>query len=241
MSASVQFSSTGSGRRRGVVRSNAYYMLVSALPALPPRFEVDRLPITLERLQSRLRMLEPEDADEIQRMLDALKWSAQFAEASDAAVARRYGELMQGITNPLVHEVLATGMNMRMVLAALRRRRNGLGPPTAGIGEWAEHIRRHFNQPDLALGHVYSWLVPFNQMLERGDVLALYQQVLRQAWSYLRRRAQDYDTFSFEAVVLYIARWDVMRRWLQLQQERGRMLIESLVTEAMGEHVRLYG
>ena len=109
MSASTQFASAGSDRRRDAKRSNAYYMLVSALPSLSPRFEVDLLPITLERLQSRLRMLEPEDADEIRGMLDVLKWGSQFAEAGDAAVARRSNELMQGITNPLVRETLAAG------------------------------------------------------------------------------------------------------------------------------------
>ena len=39
--------------------SNSYHMLISSLPALPPRFDVERLPITFERLQGRLRMLEP--------------------------------------------------------------------------------------------------------------------------------------------------------------------------------------
>ena len=57
------------------MRSNTYYMLICSLPALPPRFDVDRLPITLERLQGRLRMLEPEDARDISRMLDFLAWS----------------------------------------------------------------------------------------------------------------------------------------------------------------------
>jgi hypothetical protein len=217
-----------------------YYMLVSSLPALPARFDVDRLPITLERLQARLRMLEPEDAREISRMLDVLRWIGQFEEAKDAAVAKRYGELMQGITTPLAHEVLAAGMNMRMIVAALRRRRRGLGPPTVGFGRWFEPIRRHFNQPDFGLGHVIPWFVPFNQMLEQSDVLALYRRVLQETWTYLRKRSQDYDTFSFEAVVLYIARWDIIRRWQQLQPERGRSIFEALVTEAMGDHAKLY-
>jgi len=52
MSVSVDFFSTGFGQRRGIMRSNSYYMLISSLPALPPRFDVDRLPITLERLQA---------------------------------------------------------------------------------------------------------------------------------------------------------------------------------------------
>src|SRR4029077_15253244 len=96
----------GTRQAWGIMRSNSYYMLISSLPALPTRFEVDRLPITLERLQTRLRMLEPEDAEEISRMLDVLKWSSQFTEARDTAFARRYSELMQGIANPLVREVL---------------------------------------------------------------------------------------------------------------------------------------
>jgi hypothetical protein len=222
------------------MRSNSYYMLISSLPALPTRFDVDRLPLTLERLQARLRMLEPEDAEEIDRMLGVLSWSSQFAEARDAAVVRRYGELMQGITNSLVREILTTGMDIRMIITALRRRRHGLGPPTVGIGQWFEHIRRHFNQPDFGLGLVVPWLMPFSQLLEHDDVLTLYRRRLGETWTLHRKRAQDFDTFSFEAVVLYIARWDIIRHWQQLQPERGRVIFEALVTEAMGKYAELY-
>src|SRR5271166_2894027 len=152
MSVSVDFFSTGFGQRRGIMRSNSYYMLISSLPALPPRFEVDRLPITLERLQARLRMLEPEDAQTINRMLDILDWSRQIVEASDAAVVKRYSDLMRGITNPLMREVVGVGIDVRMIVAALRRRRHGLDAPAIGFGQWFGHIRGHFNQPDFGLG-----------------------------------------------------------------------------------------
>jgi hypothetical protein len=221
------------------VRSNTYHMLISSLPALPPRLDVDRLPITLERLQARLRMLEPEDAREIYRMLDILAWSHQFVEADDVAVVKRYGELMQEVTNPLVREVFATAMDVRMVVAALRRRRHGLGPPTVGFGQWFEHVRRHFNQPDFRLSHVFPGIIRFEQLLEQGDVLNLYRHLLGATWTYLKKRAEDY-VFSFEAVVLYIARWEIMRQWQQLQAERGRAVFEALVTEALGEYAELY-
>ena len=221
------------------MRSNLYYMLICSLPALPPRFDVDRLPITLERLQARLRMLEPEDAQTISRMLDVLAWSRQVAEATDAAVVKRYGEIMQELTNPLVLEVFAADMEVRMIVAALRRRRQGLGPPTVGFGQRFEHIRRHFNQPDFRLGHMFPWILPFAHMLEQGDVLNLYRRVLGETWAYMKKRAEDYD-FSFEAVVLYIARWDIIRHWQQLQAERGRAVFEALVTEALGEYAKLY-
>jgi uncharacterized protein DUF2764 len=222
------------------MRSNPYHMLISSLPALPPRFEVDRLPITLERLQTRLRMLEPEDAEAISRMLDVLAWSRQVVEATDAAVVKQYGDLMREVTNPLVREVLGVGMDVRMIVAALRRRRRGLGPPAVGLGQWFEHIRHRFNERDFGLGHVLPWLLQFDQLLEHGDVLTLYRRILGETWAFFTKRTGDYDLFSFEAVVLYVARWDIIRHWQQLQAERGRAVFEVLVTEAMGEYAKLY-
>jgi hypothetical protein len=215
-------------------------MLISSLPALPPRFDVDRLPITLERLQGRLRMLEPEDAEEIERMLAVLRWGNQFEEPNDVAVVQRCDALMQDIANPLVRDLLTYGMDVRMIAVALRCRRRGLPLPTVGIGQWFDHIRRHFNQPDFKLGQVFPGIPEAEHVFAQGDLLTLYRQyVLGATWTYLKKRAEDYY-FSFEAVVLYIARWDMIRRWQQLQAERGRAIIETLVTEALGEYANLY-
>ena len=219
--------------------SSRYYMLISSLPPLPPSFEVDRLPITAERLQDRLRMLESEDARDIGQMIEILRWSRQFEEPNDTVVVQRYAELMQGVTNQLVREVLTLGMDVRMITTALRRRRRGLGPPTIGIGRWLEHIRRHFNRPDLGLGHVFPRIAEYERLLEQGDVLNLHRGLLQATWAYLKRRADDYY-FSFEAVVLYVARWNIIRQWQELQAERGRPIFEALVTEALGEYADIY-
>jgi Protein of unknown function (DUF2764) len=221
-------------------RSNSYHMLISSLPALPPRFDVDRLPITFERLQGRLRMLKPEDAEEIERLLAVLRWANQFEEPSDAAVVQRYNALMHNITNPLVRDILEYGMDVRMIAVALRSRRRDLALPTVGVGQWFDHIRRNFNQPDFKLGQVFPWIPEAERLLAQGDLLTLYRQyVLGATWTYLKKRAEDYY-FSFEAVVLYIARWDMIRRWQQLQAERGRTIFETLVTEALGEYANIY-
>ena len=135
--------------------SNSYHMLISSLPALPPRFDVERLPISLERLQGRLRMLEPEDAEEIERLLAVLRWGNQFEEPSDVAVVQRSDALMRDITNPLVRDILAHMMDVRMIAVALRCRHRGLSLPTVGLGQWFEHIRRNFNQPGFKLGQVF--------------------------------------------------------------------------------------
>lgn len=221
------------------LRSNTYHMLISSLPPLPTRFEVDRLPITLERLQNRLRMLEPLDADEIDRMLQVLRWSRQFEEANDTAVVKRYAALMQTITNPFVSEVLTIGADVRMITVALRSRHRGLGPPAIGIGRWVQHIRRHFNQPDFGLGHLYPRIEECGRLIEQGDMLNLNRLLLDSTWTYFKKCANDYY-FSFEAVVLYVLRWNIIRQWQELNAERGRPIFEKLVREALGEYVNVY-
>jgi hypothetical protein len=219
-------------------RSNSYYMLISSLPPLPPRFERGRLPISLERLNDRLRMLEPEDAQEIARLAEVLRWSQQFEESSDRAVVKGYDILMQGITTPLIRELLTVPMDMRMITVALRRRRRGLGPPAIGVGRYVQHIRRHFNRPDLGLSNVFPGIVQLGPLLEQGDVLNCQRGLLGLTWSYLRKLADNYY-FSFEAVVLYVARWNIIRQWHELEATRGRAIFETLVEEALGEHANI--
>lgn len=221
------------------LRSNRYYMLVASLPHLPTRLVRRRLPISLEHLQDRLRMLEPEDTREIEHMMEVLRWSRQFAEPTDEAVVRRYDELMRAITNPLVSEVLIVLMDIRMITTAVRHRRLGLGPPAVGIGRWFDQIRRKFHQPDFGLGRVFPRLAQIALRIEQGDVLSVYQTLLDATWSYLTRRADDFD-FSFEAVVLYVVRWNLLAQFQQMQAERGRPIFEALVVEALGEYANVY-
>ena len=221
------------------LRSTSYHMLIASLPPLPTRFDVDRLPISLERLEDRLRLLEPEDAREMDRFLDVVKWSGQFKEPQDAAVVKRYEELMLDITNSLVREVLTTIMDVRMITTGLRRRRRGMGPPPVGIGPWFDQIRRHFHQPDFGLGSVFPQLAQVAPLFEQGDVLNIQRHLMEMTWRHLRKRADDYY-FSFEAVVLYVCRWHLIREWQDLRVERGRPIFETLVEEALGKYANVY-
>jgi Protein of unknown function (DUF2764) len=220
-------------------RSSRYHMLICSLPALPTRFDAERLPISPERLQDRLRMLEPADAQEIRSLLEVLAWSERFAETTDAAVVERYGELMRRLERPLVREVAATAVDARMIVTALRRRRQGLGPPTVGMGQWFAHLRRHFADADFKLAHAFPRLPELRRLLEEGDALGFHRGLLAATWAYLRKRADEHH-FTFEAVALYVARWELMHHWQQLEAGRGRAIFEALVAEALGEHAYIY-
>jgi len=46
-------------------------------------------------------------------------------------------------------------MDVRMIAVALRCRRRGLALPTVGVGQWFDHIRHNFNQPDFKLARSF--------------------------------------------------------------------------------------
>jgi hypothetical protein len=76
-------------------------------------------------------------------------------------------------------------------------------------------------------------------MLEERDLERLHRSLLGIVWNEFRRRAEDYS-FSFEAIVLYVGRWDVVRQWQELHTDRGRDIFEKLVTEVLGDHANIY-
>jgi len=163
----------------------------------------------------------------------------QFEEANDTTVVKRYAALMQTITNPCVREVLTIGADVRMISVALRSRHRGLGPPTIGIGRRVQHIRNHFNQPDFGLGHLFPRIEEYGRLIEQGDMLNLNRLLLDASWIFFSRYANDYY-FSFEAVVLYVLRWNIIRQWRELDAERGRPIFETLVREALGDYANFY-
>ena len=220
-------------------RSRRYHQLVCSLPALPTRFDAGRLPISRERLRNRLRMLHPEDEHEIRSFLDILAWGEKFADTSDARVVEKYGELMRRLHYPLTREAAHAVVDARMIVNGLRRRRRGLGPPTIGIGQWYDHVRRHFEEPDFRLAHAFPNLPELRRLLEEGNAIGFHRDLIAATWDWLKKRANEYH-FSFEAVVLYVARWALMEHWQQMEAERGRAIFESLVAEALGQYADAY-
>jgi hypothetical protein len=46
--------------------------------------------------------------------------------------------------------------------------------------------------------------------------------------------------FSFEAVILCLARWDLIRQWQELHSDRGRAIFDKRVTEVPGEYANIF-
>jgi hypothetical protein len=213
-----------------------YYMLVASLPHMPRTFEVDQLPISWIRLRQRLAMLSPQDMNVVDQVEGFLRWDRQHPERTDDEVQREYHRLMKNITNEVVRDIIAHRMDVRTITSGLRRRRLGLGPPS-GVGRYVEPIRENWAHPDFRLAREQPWIPLVRRHLEANEPLAAERQLLLATWNRWVQLADKFY-FSFETVLLYLARWEIINRWVLLNESVGRQRFETLLTETLGDHAR---
>ena len=216
-----------------MVRGNDYYTLVAALPAMPTSFDVERVPITLERLEHRLQMLRPKDAKVVAQLRDFLVWDRQPPDKTDEEMVAHFRETMSTAGNALARHIVAYRMDIRTIISGLRRRRREMGPPPS-IGTWGEHIRRNWEHPEFKIRWEHPWIAEVDELLEKRDTLAVERILLGVTWNRWRKLAEQYF-FSFEVVLLYLARWEIIHRWTRRDAETGRRRFEQLIEETLSE------
>ncbi len=220
--------------------SGDYYMLMASLPALPSRFDAGPAPITLQRLRGRWSLIGEEDQALLEQIADSLLWDRQPLERTDEEIVGAFEELVRDVHNPVIRGVITSRLEVRLIVSALRRQARSLGPPPT-FGEWGETVRRNWSRPLFGLGYRLRWLSGVARLLERGDPLEAERAILGVVWDRFEALAQRVNYFSFESLVIYLAKRDAVMRWANLDLGRGRERFEQLVTEAMGEHSDLFG
>jgi hypothetical protein len=217
--------------------SRPYITLIASLPALPPTFEVRRPPISRPRLDQRLSLLEPEDRQVADALEAHLRWSGQPIDRGPAEVRENARALLDRAPNPTLHELVTFRLEVRMLVAALRRRHAGQPRPGREWGGdalvWA--IRTRWEQPAFGLEGRHPWLPDLAGRIGDGDPLELERRLLHVTWAHHHRLA-DRHPFGFEAVLVYLCRWDVVERWTHYDAAAGRPRFDALLTEALGEH-----
>jgi hypothetical protein len=226
-----------------MARQRQYYTLISSLPALP-RFErAERLPINEVRLAERLRMLDPDHWQVMERTAAFLAWQRQPMGRTDTDVVARFRHIADLASSyPVLMRMIEARMNQRTIMAALRRRHRRQPAPTPGeswgVGPWVHHVERHWEDPDFKLAHVFPWIPQARQHLTAGETLTLERLLMGLIWHGVGRLAQE--MFGFEAVLAYLFKWDILRRWLSYNRQAAQARFEILVTEVIGEHDQLF-
>lgn len=215
----------------------SYYMLVASLPQLPIHFDAGRTPITRASLRGRLNLLNDNDRHVIDQVASFFVWDRQPLDRTDREVVSTYEKLMREIDNRLVRRIINHRIEMRTIVSGVRRRRLAVGPPVGSM-EICDAIRRGWGEPGFGLQSRYRWIEPFTRAVESGRVRDAQHILFSDLWKTWTQNAQQYH-FSFEAIILYLARWEIVDRWTSQNADEGRRRFDDLITETLGEYAKL--
>ena len=220
-----------------------YVTLMSSLPYHGRLFGARQTPLSRFQLDKRLAWLSPEDAETLRLIESILQWRRLLLRQTDAAYLDEAEKVVAAIDNPLLVEVVTSRLEARTLIAALRMRRAGRTPPGGrqrwGFGRWMGVIERHWSEADFGLAKVFPWVAEAQKQIDANDALGLERLFMNFAWKQLAKQGAGHF-FDFEAVCVYVLRWDMIDRWTKYEAEVSRQRVLELADEALGEYAALF-
>jgi len=225
-----------------VALPDKYITLMASMPALQNPLQARELPLSRLRLDNRLRLLDDADGELLRRIERVMEWERVRMADSDADVIAELNALMRSLPSPRLRTVVRDRFERRTLLAAMRRRRRGeAAPPDRepwGYGRYVHQIRRNWSRPHFGLRRTMPWLAELREMHDAGDTLELDRSMLRLDWSNLVDARASHE-FDFEAVVLYVLRFNRIARWLGHSVPGARARFDELVAIGLGDFAAL--
>lgn len=214
-----------------------YVMLMASLPALGPMLVARHAPINRVRLQERLRhQLRPEHRAQLNAMSRLLAWSRLPLMGTDGELVRQAQELIPTLTSPTLAKLVHERLEIRTLVAALRRRHAGHEAPIAeadwGYGRFVRRIALAWHEPDFSMRRRFPWVDAARECLEKEEAQGLERILLEAAWRSADRFAAEH-IFDFEAVALYVVRWHLLSRWTKYDAEAAAARCGELVADAL--------
>ncbi len=215
-----------------------YTLLMASLPPYSSDlFSTRYPPVSRFQLQQRLKWLDDEDLSDLTKIQNILYWS-EVKEVDDLEFVEHAQRLLKTVRSDFLRQLIGWRLEIRTVVAALRKR---LKHPdfmpdkgVLGLTQWNWKIVQNWHVNDFTLSTHFPWLAEANQLLIDGRSFELEKFLLKTVWQYYDRQSQGHY-FDFEAVIIYVLRWDVVYRWNQYNRTRARERFVDLLNNNVHE------
>lgn len=223
--------------------ANKYTTLMASLPYAGQLFTAKQTPISRIQLESRLQMLEREDALLLRKIENLLQWRQHPLARSDAEIVFLAKKFLSTLKDELLHDIVLWRMELRTLVAALRRRKLGQDAPRDlrdwGMGRWVQPIQRFWTEPAFRLEGVFPWVFEAYRLLNDQDTVGFERLLLGVEWDQLGRDGEGHY-FDFTAVVIYVLRWNLIACWTGCEGETAVKRFHSLADSGLGSYAGLF-
>lgn len=219
---------------------DAYISLVSSLPSSERLFAAKQPPLSRLRLERRLSSLEPSDRETLAVIENLMSWRNYDMEDSHTVGIKRARLALETLESETLRGIVVDRVDLRTAIAALRMRRRGENAPTAmwTQSRLSKHIVANWSDPRFKLDIPMPWLREAATLLENRDPLGLERLILRVTYDKLKRRGSNHH-FDFEAVAIYVLKWNIFDRWARSDEHAAAKRFEVIAQEALGEFADL--
>ena len=217
-----------------------YTMLVTRLPAHKNNlFDEKQIPLSRIQLNKRLALLDEKDAADLLKIEKLLHWSHIKTDINQSVVNESL-ESIGSINSDFIKKMIVWRLELRIILAALRMRHLGQKkPPTKkifGFDYWYFVMTKYWHQPDLGLAKQLPWLPKANELLVANESFQLEKYLFGVVWDHYYQLGLGHY-FNFEAVILYVLRWDIIDRWTSYNKEIAIQRFNDLIDTELQDKV----
>lgn len=223
------------------MKKNTYYTLLSSLPELPHFDSAQHLPISRERLDQRLNLLQPDDAGQLVCAETLLEWHHQPLVLSHTAAYEHYSQSLAGIRNLTLRALISFRFRLRIIMAALRFEHqhdqcNYQRLATALDFSSRRLLTQAYQTPEV-ISAQFPWFSKARELVNDNDSLAVERLLMNVVWNYLTSMCPSYG-FYVESVFAYVFKWDIIQRWLSYDALRAAQRFHSMQMEIADEYAR---
>ncbi|KTC75957.1 V-type ATP synthase subunit A [Legionella birminghamensis] len=211
--------------------SSPFYMLVSSLPRIPRHFKVSAPPISRTQLEKRLQLLPKEQLSQLYA-IETLIWKSWFNPMQSVEQTKADYHKLAEHAGDYIGNIMRWFLGFRSILAAIRmrnsKRRRPEIPEDYWISRWGRRLINQWDEPEFGLKNVYPWLPKINTDIHENNSAVVEEFVLTEVWRYLAR-IETGHYFDFEALVIYVLRWNIIQYWSGYSEANLSDEVEKLV------------
>lgn len=218
-----------------------YYTLMTSLPRHSRQFKVKQTPISRIQLEKRLKLLTAAERTVLNNLIDVV-WNSWFSPHSSISETIAKAKPLFALHNDFIDAIIYWFFDVRSLFVALRLRKIQQSLPSNPQDywhtRWSLRLIANWNQPDFGLKYIYPWLANILIKMKNAETDEVEDLLLSQIWKHFNT-IETGHVFDFEALIIYVLRWNVVNYWSQFNETTARERIITLSLQTLADKQKI--